>query len=153
MHGFSHAGARRHTSGQTSRTAAARIECRQQQLVHMSTQRVDGTSASASASAAVSSSSNDCLWSRLDWELLLLLCSMPAGPAAAAEVVKYNASQGDGIVKTMSGVAYIGLLLYFLTRVLNRRARKAREEVRCCGNRSESNSSSSRQVISSKINK
>jgi hypothetical protein len=76
------------------------------------------------------SSSQASIWSRLDWELLLLVSALPAGPALAEEGVAYNATQGEGIVKTISGVAYIGLLLYFLTRVLNRRARKAREEVR-----------------------
>lgn len=50
--------------------------------------------------------------------------------AAAGDALSYNPTQGEGIVKTLSGAAYVGLLLYFLTRVLNRRARKAREEVR-----------------------
>lgn len=72
------------------------------------------------------------LWSRLNWELLLLVSAVPVPAALAEEGLKYNAEKGEGIVKTLSGVAYIGLLLYFLTRVLNRRARKAREEVRSC---------------------
>lgn len=68
--------------------------------------------------------------SRLNWELLLLVASTPVPAALAEEGLSYDASKGEGIVKTLSGVLYIGLLLYFLFRVLNRRARKAREEVR-----------------------
>lgn len=67
-------------------------------------------------------------WSRLNWELLLLVSSAPVPAALADEGLKYNAERGEGLVKTLSGVAYVGLLLYFLIRVLNRRARKAREE-------------------------
>jgi hypothetical protein len=56
---------------------------------------------------------------------------LPAPAALAAEDgLKYDSSRGEGIVKTLSGGLYIGLLLYFLFKVLNRRARKAREEVR-----------------------
>jgi hypothetical protein len=52
-------------------------------------------------------------------------------PAALAEEgLAYDSSKGEGIVKTLSGAFYIGILLYFLFKVLNRRARKAREEVR-----------------------
>jgi hypothetical protein len=69
-------------------------------------------------------------WSRLEWELLLLASALPVPPALAEEGLKYDSSRGEGIVKTLSGALYIGLLLYFLFRVLNRRARKAREEVR-----------------------
>jgi len=68
--------------------------------------------------------------SRLDWELLLLVSALPVPAAVAEEGLKYDSSRGEGIVKTLSGALYIGLLLYFLFRVLNRRARKAREEVR-----------------------
>jgi hypothetical protein len=78
-----------------------------------------------------SSSSSSSWWSRLDWELLLLVSALPAPAALAAEDgLKYDSSRGEGIVKTLSGGLYIGLLLYFLFKVLNRRARKAREEVR-----------------------
>jgi len=70
------------------------------------------------------------MWSRFSWELVLLACSLPALPAAAEEGVKYNPEGGEGLVKTLSGAVYIALLLYFLFRVFNRRARKAREEVR-----------------------
>jgi hypothetical protein len=69
-------------------------------------------------------------WSRLDWELLLLASALPVPPALAEEGLTYDSSRGEGIVKTLSGTLYIGLLLYFLFKVLNRRARKAREEVR-----------------------
>lgn len=78
-----------------------------------------------------SSSSSHCWWLRLDWELLLLVSTLPPVPNALAEEgLKYDSSRGEGIVKTLSGALYVGLLLYFLFRVLGRRARKAREEVR-----------------------
>lgn len=113
--------------------AAAARSARQQQLLlpHAVEQSASvGTAEVVEPAASCSSSMHASLWSRLDWELLLLACALPAGPALAEEGVAYNATQGEGIVKTLSGVAYIGLLLYFLTKVLNRRARKAREEVR-----------------------
>lgn len=111
--------------------AAAARSARQQQLLlpHAVEQSASvGTAEVVEPAASCSSSMHASLWSRLDWELLLLACALPAGPALAEEGVAYNATQGEGIVKTLSGVAYIGLLLYFLTKVLNRRARKAREE-------------------------
>lgn len=84
-----------------------------------------------SALSTNSSSSSSSWWSRLDWELLLLVSALPAPAALAAEDgLTYDSSRGEGIVKTLSGGLYIGLLLYFLFKVLNRRARKAREEVR-----------------------
>eukprot|EP00882_Tetradesmus_deserticola_P029819 GHRQ01033435.1.p1 GENE.GHRQ01033435.1~~GHRQ01033435.1.p1 ORF type:complete len:206 (+),score=29.72 GHRQ01033435.1:48-665(+) len=114
----------------TSRAAAA-VSSRQQRLL-LPQAIADSVACEALQHAAFptngSSSAHASLWSRLDWELLLLVCAAPAGPALAEEGVAYNATQGEGIVKTISGAAYIGLLLYFLTRVLNRRARKAREE-------------------------
>lgn len=88
-------------------------------------------STSISSTNSSSSSSSHCWWSRLDWELLLLVSALPPVPTALAEEgLKYDSSRGEGIVKTLSGALYIGLLLYFLFKVLNRRARKAREEVR-----------------------
>lgn len=75
-------------------------------------------------------SQNSSWWSRLDWELLLLVSAVPVPPALAEEGLAYDSSKGEGIVKTLSGAFYIGILLYFLFKVLNRRARKAREEVR-----------------------
>eukprot|EP00879_Flechtneria_rotunda_P013992 GHRR01014618.1.p1 GENE.GHRR01014618.1~~GHRR01014618.1.p1 ORF type:complete len:292 (+),score=32.50 GHRR01014618.1:87-878(+) len=80
------------------------------------------------AHAANEACSMDSWTSRLHWQLLLLMCSTPVPQALAVDGLKYNPTQGEGIVKTMSGLAYLALLSYFLFRVLNRRARKAREE-------------------------
>lgn len=86
--------------------------------------------ADASQQYSMDSSIHGSWWSRLDWELLLLASALPVPSALAEEGLTYDSSRGEGIVKTLSGGLYIGLLLYFLFKVLNRRARKAREEVR-----------------------
>lgn len=60
-----------------------------------------------------------------------LLLALQATPAWADDALSYNPQGGEGIVKGFSGLLYVGLLVYFLYRTLNRNARRAREEV--CG--------------------
>lgn len=111
-------------------TAAASSPEHQQQT-HPSISNSRTTSVAQHLSSSNSNNSTS-WWSRLDWELLLLVSALPVPSALAEEGLKYDSSRGEGIVKTLSGALYIGLLLYFLFKVLNRRARKAREEV--CAN-------------------
>jgi hypothetical protein len=67
--------------------------------------------------------------------------SSPASPLAVAAAlaaesaadatsggVAYDPSGGEGLVKTVSGALYVGLVSFFLWRVLGRRARRARQE-------------------------
>jgi hypothetical protein len=67
------------------------------------------------------------------------LASLPPPAAAAASAatsvaasddsgVAYDPSGGEGLVKTVSGALYVGLVSFFLWRVLGRRARRARQE-------------------------
>lgn len=58
---------------------------------------------------------------------LLLVCE----PAIADVEAKYNPTQGSESVKSIAGVFYAGLLAVFAFRLLTRRAKKFREEVRC----------------------
>lgn len=67
---------------------------------------------------------------KLAMHILLMFASLPCGPAGAEEALKYDPSGGEGLIKTLSGVGYILLLLFFLSKTFNIRARKAREEVR-----------------------
>jgi hypothetical protein len=78
--------------------------------------------------------------------LLLLACPAPPALAAAAALgaaaaadpaagppttesgVAYDPSGGEGLVKSVSGALYVGLVAFFLWRVLGRRARRARQE-------------------------
>lgn len=65
----------------------------------------------------------------------LFLASPTAAALAAAAAadtegaaVPYDPSGGEGLVKTVSGALYVGLVSFFLWRVLGRRARRARQE-------------------------
>lgn len=60
------------------------------------------------------------------WPLLL-----GCGPAFADAEAKYNPTKGSDSVKSIAGVFYAGLLAVFAYRLLTRRAKKFREEVRC----------------------
>ena len=60
------------------------------------------------------------------WPLLL-----GCGPALADAEAKYNPKLGSDSVKSIAGVFYAGLLAVFAYRLLTRRAKKFREEVRC----------------------
>ena len=71
----------------------------------------------------------DRLDGRLQWELCLLLATLPAGPALAEDALAYNPEGGSQLIKALSGFGYVALLGYFLFKILNRRARTAREEV------------------------
>ena len=53
------------------------------------------------------------------------------GPAFADAEAKYNPTQGSDSIKSIAGVFYAGLLAVFAYRLLTRRAKKFREEVRC----------------------
>ena len=59
------------------------------------------------------------------WSLLL-----GCGPALAEADTKYNPTQGSESVKSIAGVFYAGLLAVFAFRLLTRRAKKFKEEVR-----------------------
>jgi hypothetical protein len=69
------------------------------------------------------------LHERLQWELCLFLAALQADPALAEEALTYNPEGGSQLIKAISGIGYVALLGYFLFKVLNRRARTAREEV------------------------
>lgn len=64
------------------------------------------------------------------WQLWLAITTLPCGPALADEALKYNPAGGETLIKSLTGIFYIGLVGYFLFKVLNRRARTAREQVR-----------------------
>jgi hypothetical protein len=51
-----------------------------------------------------------------------------AAASSGADDVAYDASGGEGLVKTVFGGLYVALVSYFLWRVLGRRARRARQE-------------------------
>ena len=55
---------------------------------------------------------------------------LAAAPALAAEGVKYDPAVGGDVVKNVAGVAYLGLVLFFIVRLLSKRARTATGEVR-----------------------
>ena len=55
---------------------------------------------------------------------------LAAGPVLAAEGVKYDPGAGGDAVKNLAGVAYLGLVLFFIVRLLSKRARTATGEVR-----------------------
>jgi len=57
-----------------------------------------------------------------------LLATLPAGPALAEDALAYNPEGGSQLIKAVSGFGYVALLGYFLFKILNRRARTAREE-------------------------
>jgi uncharacterized protein (DUF697 family) len=54
---------------------------------------------------------------------------LAAGPVLAAEGVKYDPAGGGDFVKNLAGVAYLGLVLFFIVRLLSKRARTATGEV------------------------
>ena len=57
-------------------------------------------------------------------------CVLLAGPAAAVELVPYNAAtQGDAI-KSAAGALYLGLVAYFFYRVFKNRDKNFRKQVR-----------------------
>ena len=71
---------------------------------------------------------------------LTVLCSMllAAAPALAEEAIAYQPTAGGDVVKNLAGVAYLGLVLFFVVRLLSKRAKTATEEARllpasCCG--------------------
>lgn len=55
---------------------------------------------------------------------------LAAAPALAAEGgVRYDPGAGGDFVKNLAGVAYLGLVLFFIVRLLRKRARTATGEV------------------------
>jgi hypothetical protein len=59
--------------------------------------------------------------------MLALLC---ADAAAAADGLAYDPTDGSEFFKNVAGAAYVALVSFFAYRVLTRRAKKARTEVR-----------------------
>ena len=55
---------------------------------------------------------------------------LAAAPALAVEGVKYDPAVGGDFVKNLAGVGYLGLVLFFIVRLLRKRARTATGEVR-----------------------
>jgi hypothetical protein len=92
----------------------------------------DTTSSTSSSTPSTTSTSPG----PVSFDLALLALAAAAwdlaGPAAAAaeEVIKYDKSAGEGLIKSLSGLLYVGLLGFFLVKTFNRRTRQAREEVR-----------------------
>lgn len=56
-----------------------------------------------------------------------LLCSPAA--AGAAETVAYNPAGGSETLKTLAGVAYIGLVVFYFFRLFKKRAKAATSQV------------------------
>jgi hypothetical protein len=61
-----------------------------------------------------------------------LLLWAPAAAAAAEGAAAYNPEGGSETLKTVAGVAYIGLVIFYFVRLFRRRAQQATSEVRCC---------------------
>ncbi len=87
-----------------------------------------------STSSSIHSEANgawDSAWDSMAAVMVLALAAMPPEAAVAAEEgLRYNNEGGQGLIKGLSGIFYVGLLIYFLVRTLNKSARRAREEVR-----------------------
>lgn len=55
---------------------------------------------------------------------------LAAAPALADEAIKYEPNAGGDVVKNLAGVAYLGLVLFFVVRLLSKRANTATQEAR-----------------------
>jgi hypothetical protein len=62
--------------------------------------------------------------------LSLLVFAEAAAASSDAEITTYNPSGGSELFSNLAGVAYIALVVIFLARLLIKRARRAREQVR-----------------------
>ena len=86
---------------------------------------------------------------------LLLLAGGPlllAAPALAADgmaAVPYNPGGGEGALKSLAGVAYIGVVIWYFVRLFRRRAQKATSEVRGGGGGGQGRQAHSRAQASS----
>ncbi len=71
-------------------------------------------------------------WARAPLLLASALLAGGAGPALAAmeEAVAYNSGGNEETVKNAAGIAYVVLVAYFLFKVLTKRAKRARSQVR-----------------------
>lgn len=61
-----------------------------------------------------------------------LLLYSPTALAAAEGLVPYNPAGGEETLKTVAGVAYIGLVIFYFVRLFRKRAQKATTEARPC---------------------
>ena len=64
--------------------------------------------------------------------LAYLATQASAWAASDENEVAYNAAEGNDFIKNAAGAAYVALVGLFLFRVLRRRAKRAREQVRGC---------------------